>query len=52
MEQQVIRPEKSLFHYPLGLALLISAILFVLQQGWLHFATKLLYIRTKEKEHV
>ncbi|NVK38800.1 MAG: VWA domain-containing protein [Gammaproteobacteria bacterium] len=52
VEQQVIRPEKSLFHYPLGLALLISALLFVLQQGWLHSATNFIYTRTKEKEHV
>jgi len=31
MEEQSIRPEKSLFHYPLGLALLLASCLYLMQ---------------------
>jgi len=35
-EQQVIRPEKSLFHYPLFLALMLSLMIYLAQQGFLN----------------
>lgn len=34
VEQQMIRPEKSLFHYPLALALLLASLIYCIQQGW------------------
>lgn len=51
MEEQSIRPEKSLFHYPLALALLLAIFLYLLQ---LPVFTKLLgsVFTTKEKAHV
>jgi len=33
VEDQVIRPEKSLFHYPLSLALSLAALLFLIKLG-------------------
>ena len=36
LDDQVIRPEKSLLHYPLILALIIILILYVDKQGWIN----------------
>lgn len=52
VEQQVIRPEKSLFHYPLALALLLASLLFIVQQGWLNGMKNVVLMRNKEKENV
>lgn len=50
-DKQVIRPEKSLFHYALALALGLAAIIFMVQQRWL---SKLInrISPTKEKARV
>ena len=51
MEEQSIRPEKSLFHYPLALALLLASLLYLMQ---LPVFTKLFSASQpfKEKAHV
>ncbi|MGR6874376.1 vWA domain-containing protein [Pseudomonas sp. HK3] len=36
VQQQMIRPEKSLFHYPLALALLLTLLIYAQQQAWFH----------------
>lgn len=51
VQQQMIRPEKSLFHYPLGLALFLAGFIFALQQGWFSALT-LAKLSTKEKANV
>jgi len=51
VQQQMIRPEKSLFHYPLGLALFLAGLIFALQQGWFSALT-LAKLSTKEKANV
>ncbi len=52
MEEQSIRPEKSLFHFPLGLALLLASFVYLLQlpaiKRWLDGITGTI----KEKAHV
>ncbi len=51
MEEQSIRPEKSLFHYPLTLALILASLLYLLQLP--AFIKLLSTTRTsKEKAHV
>jgi Ca-activated chloride channel family protein len=51
MEEQSIRPEKSLFHYPLALSLLFAALLYLLQ---LPMITKWLdaLVKKQGKAHV
>jgi Ca-activated chloride channel family protein len=39
VQQQMIRPEKSLFHYPLALALLLTLLIYAQQQAWFHTLT-------------
>lgn len=51
VQQQMIRPEKSLFHYPLGLALFLAGLIFALQQGWFSALTFAKF-STKEKANV
>jgi Ca-activated chloride channel family protein len=51
VQQQMIRPEKSLFHYPIALELLLASIIFCTQQGWFH-SLKLPTFKNKEKANV
>lgn len=51
VEQQMIRPEKSLFHYPLAFSLLLAFIIFANQQGWFIRLSQLIAAQ-KEKANV
>lgn len=51
VEQQMIRPEKSLFHYPLALSLLLAFLIFAHQQGWFTRLTQI-FLAQKEKANV
>ena len=51
VQQQMIRPEKSLFHYPLGLALFLAGLIYAIQQGWFSALT-LTKFSNKEKANV
>jgi len=42
MEEQSIRPEKSLFHYPLSLALLFALLILIVPQKTWHWINRLL----------
>ena len=46
-DEQVIRPEKSLFHYPLFLALLLALVIYVIQQGFFNQLNNSLYKKEK-----
>ncbi|GAA6133624.1 VWA domain-containing protein [Oceaniserpentilla sp. 4NH20-0058] len=46
-DKQVIRPEKSLFHYVLAFALGLATVIFMIQQRWLN---KLIDITSPNKE--
>lgn len=50
VEDQVIRPEKSLFHYPLALSLIIAAILYLINAGIFHTITGLTNKLSEEKQ--
>lgn len=51
VQQQMIRPEKSLFHYPLAIALLLTLMIYAYQQGWLRAFNNMI-TGQKEKANV
>lgn len=51
VQQQMIRPEKSLFHYPLAFALLLACLIFAIQQGWFKPLQNLVFVN-KDKANV
>lgn len=52
VDQQMIRPEKSLFHYPLFAAFILAALIYMIQQGWFTSLFRLLTVKQQEKADV
>lgn len=52
VEQQVIRPEKSLFHYPLLVALILATLIYLIQQDSFNRIVKSLPFKDKGKADV
>lgn len=50
VEDQVIRPEKSLFHYPLALSLLLASLLYLISAGAFTSIVRLVNKGSKESE--